>query len=440
MNFELFDYQQPHADHLVTTFLKKLVVKDGSDAGTGKTPVAATVLARVGAKPVIVCPKVVIPTWEKWLQAAGVEPLGIINYEKLVRGNSGFLTRKLVKNRWQFKWTTALTKDPNTMILWDEDHRLKGMETQNALMCRTAHQQKIPQYFAGATAFSSPIEMRAVAHALGLFAWAKHNKWCELNGCYFDRLEGWKWGGQREALEHIHSLLYPNFGSRIRIADLGDRFQKCTVTADAYACPGAKKVAKMYDDIMAQLHAIQDADGEGATGFYSALTALLRERQEIETLKTGIFHELATDALEAGYSVVIFVNFRATLEILEKSLAKWEPTLIHGNQKDREEQRLRFQENRTKLALVTMQAGGVGIDLDDQTGVHPRVALLSPSFNAVDLKQALGRTNRASSKSPAVQKLVYIANTVEEKVCNSVRKKLQNIELLNDGDLLAPLF
>ena len=51
------------------------------------------------------------------------------------------------------------------------------------------------------------------------------------------------------------------------------------------------------------------------------------------------------------------------------------------------------------------QAGGTGLSLHDVNGEHPRVSLISPSFSAIDLKQALGRIHRAGAKSPAVQKL-----------------------------------
>jgi hypothetical protein len=30
---------------------------------------------------------------------------------------------------------------------------------------------------------------------------------------------------------------------------------------------------------------------------------------------------------------------------------------------------------------------------------------------------------------------VFVANTVEEKVCDSVNQKLANLDLLNDGDM-----
>jgi len=62
--------------------------------------------------------------------------------------------------------------------------------------------------------------------------------------------------------------------------------------------------------------------------------------------------------------------------------------------------------------------------------------LISPSYSAVLMRQALGRVWRDSSKSKSVQKIIFAAKTIEVEVCKSVNQKLDNLDLLNDGDLL----
>jgi hypothetical protein len=59
-------------------------------------------------------------------------------------------------------------------------------------------------------------------------------------------------------------------------------------------------------------------------------------------------------------------------------------------------------------------------------------------YHAIALQQIFGRTKRALSKSTPIMKLVYAANTIEEKVAVSVQSKLKNIASLNDGDLNIP--
>ena len=81
------------------------------------------------------------------------------------------------------------------------------------------------------------------------------------------------------------------------------------------------------------------------------------------------------------------------------------------------------------------QAGGTGLSLHDETGEHPRISLISPSFSAIELRQVLGRVHRASGKSPSIQNIVFANGTVEMKVCHAVRAKLNNLDLVNDDDL-----
>ena len=86
-------------------------------------------------------------------------------------------------------------------------------------------------------------------------------------------------------------------------------------------------------------------------------------------------------------------------------------------------------------ADVQAQAGGAGISLHDLNGKYPRMALISPSYSAIILKQCLGRVHRDGSKTKALQRIVFVANTVEEEVCEKVKDKLHNLDLINDGVL-----
>ena len=170
----------------------------------------------------------------------------------------------------------------------------------------------------------------------------------------------------------------------------------------------------------------------------NALTAQLRARQQVEILKIPVLEELARDALDADNSVVIFVNFRDTLEALLRRLdGSHEISVIDGSQNEviRDREVKRFQKDESRVCLAMTQAGGTGLSLHDVNGEHPRVSLISPSFSAIDLKQALGRIHRAGAKSPAVQKIIFADNTVEMRVCRLVRRKLNNIDLINDDEM-----
>jgi hypothetical protein len=69
------------------------------------------------------------------------------------------------------------------------------------------------------------------------------------------------------------------------------------------------------------------------------------------------------------------------------------------------------------------------------------MAIISPHPSAVILKQCLGRVWRTGGKSKSIQRIVFCANTVEEDICEKLKTKLENLDLINDGDLSqSPIF
>jgi hypothetical protein len=146
---------------------------------------------------------------------------------------------------------------------------------------------------------------------------------------------------------------------------------------------------------------------------------------------------------DEGYNVAIFATYLSTLDQIREVLADptngVNPIDIRGGQtpEQRESERKRFQSNAEHYALVEIAAGSISLDLDDQIGEggRPRVALIFPTWSAQQFVQATGRINRAGSKSPAVQYMVYAAGVEAEQVVRrKLDEKLGNLEALNDGD------
>lgn len=51
------------------------------------------------------------------------------------------------------------------------------------------------------------------------------------------------------------------------------------------------------------------------------------------------------------------------------------------------------------------------------------------------MTQALGRIHRAGGMSKSLQRIIYAANTVEEKIADKLQKKLKDMNDINNGDL-----
>jgi hypothetical protein len=89
--------------------------------------------------------------------------------------------------------------------------------------------------------------------------------------------------------------------------------------------------------------------------------------------------------------------------------------------------------------IANLAAGNAGVSLHDLIGNHPRGSIISPSYSAINLLQALGRCHRAEGKTTVIQKILFAAGTIEEEACKRVQSKLQNLDALNDGDLTFSL-
>ena len=435
----LFEWQELHVDKIASSVLARRYAKDGSDTGTGKTIMACDVARRFrvwkgGCKAIPICPKPVVSVWDEWLEAFDFSPEAI-NYEKIRTGKHPYLKR--VKTRDKFQWDTDLLDPESTLLIFDEDHKCKGDKSLNSLMLVAAKRQGFHILLLGATSCNDPREMKALGFVLGMHHHKDFWTWAGTMGCRRGNFGGLTFNHHPKVLKKIHNYVYGGSiprGSRISIKELGDKFPANQVSATPYDVTSPKVIDKIYEEMRGELAELEERRGENED---NPLTIQLRARQKVELLKVPTFIELARDAQAEGNAVVIFVSFRQTLDALN---GEFSGLTIHGGQstEERQDAIIKFQHSRgeaPEILVCQIQSGGVGISLHDEYGDRPRVSLISPTFSAIDLKQALGRIHRATGKSPAIQKIVFAAKTVEEGVCRSVRRKLHDLSLVTDGDL-----
>lgn len=427
----LFGYQEPAADALFKALQTHHYALDASDTGTGKTVVACEVARRLGLRPFVICPKAVIPAWKRWMTAFNLDQPFAINFEKLRYGNTPFVT-KTGEGRgvvWRLP--------PRSLVIVDEAHRASGMESWNAYMVGYLRAYQIPTAILSATLAESPLKMRAPGYLLGLHKWKDYPNWLRENGCYRDNALRWRFTtgpAATEILTRIHTHIFPERGARISIADLGDAFPDCSNFAEAYDTGQADKINHAYLDFE-----MVDDLATGGKRQMTGLEAMLRGRQAAEKAKVPMLIEMTQDLVDENNSVVVAFNFRESFGTFCEAFpdCAW----IRGDQssRTREEQIRRFQMDEARVIAVMIQAGGVGISLHDTIGRYPRVALICPTWSAVELKQMLGRIHRAGAKSKAINRIIFAADTIEETACESAKRKLTNMQLLNDGDLSAGL-
>jgi superfamily II DNA or RNA helicase len=420
----LYPVQETHKALLMKALAKHNAALDASSTGTGKTLVGSQIAVELERPPFVVCMKSSIPMWKRELADRGIDPLGVINYELLRRGKTKF-------GSWSGRiWDWRLPKD--SLVVWDEVQNCQGLATQNSKMLLAA--KPYTNLMLSATAAEDPTEMRSLGFILGLHRVRDFWSWCKLNGCTPGMFGGLEFGGlgidTEEILAKLHYRIFPEHGSRLSVNDLRDHFQETQIITTPVEF--GKEIKAIYAEMEAELANLNDIinsdDDSGAEG----LVAMLRARQKAELCKVPVIIQMAEDLIREGRSVVIFVNFNATIEALEKRLVGFK--VISGRAKeDRQTVIDEFQADVVRGLIVNGQAGGVSVSLHDLHGNHPRTAIISPSFNAKQILQTLGRVHRAGGKTPSQQHILFAAGTIEEKVEAAVRAKMRHIEIFNEG-------
>lgn len=426
----LHSWQQKHANAQLTALRRSGLAIDASDTGIGKTYIAAWVAKQYGHAVFVVAPKAVHKKWREVLGEFGVEPIDVINIEKLKRR-----PKYLAPLPWGgYSWRIF----PGTLIIVDEIHNFGGPDTENAKILAALQpggNRVYPVYGLSATLANSPLRLRALGVLANLFRWHEFYRWALNHGAVED--EVWTPRGRKRivafypgtpvakaGVKKIHTALFESGrANRIRAGETPD-FPENFVSVDCIHYDATTEIKKAYKEMEHRLQANPKLE----------ITKLLDLRQHIEQLRLSDIAETVKELAE-DKQVVVFLNFRDSIDQLQKLLGGG-AVEIHGgtSMADREAAREAFQAGRNRVCLCTYGAGGVGLDLHDLIGV-PRVSLLNPTWSATLMVQALGRIWRAGSRSPAVQRITYAADTVEERVAARVRAGLTDLQNLQDGDL-----
>ena len=429
---KLYSYQIEHTNNLVRIINNNDVALDASDTGTGKTYCAVAVCKTLNLNPIIICPKSVISVWSKVCKEFKVSPYLIVNYEIFKTGRIHSELIDVIYEDNKIK-DYKIYPPKNSIFIFDEAHRCSNMHSENGKLLLAVKDSNSKLLILSATIADFPEKFKIFFYVLNFI---NKNEIINKNISkikYMKIVDEWI-NRDKRPMVRIHNMLFPDRGSRMRIDVLGDLFPLNQITATPYTLDKNKQEAiqKEYKNLSGLLDVIREKKEKDSGSIF---TKILRAHQTIEILKIPIFVELANDFLFNKYSVVIFVNFTQTLETLAKMFHT--NSVIYGQQT--QEERLKiiddFQENKTNIVICNIKAGGIGISLHDLYGNHPRVTLISPTWNSIDLVQALGRIHRAGSKSKALQRIIYTANTVEENIADKIKYKLKNINSINNGDL-----
>jgi superfamily II DNA or RNA helicase len=443
-------YQVEAAAKLAAILAAKQFALDGSDTGIGKTFTAiATALEFVPSEDPKALPPVAVicraraqTKWREALAMFNIKPVFLMSWEKARSPKNGFFMP--VKNNRGKVTTFSLRLEKPTVLIIDEIHAGGAIKSQNAELVIAA--RRCPNAMVlglSATPADSPLKMRALGfccglHELGESFW----NWCRRNGCGKSPFGGlyFRNKDRERVLGSLHATLFAGkdpWGIRLRKKALMDagQFPESETFVELWDIGSAPAWLKPYMD---EIDRDEDADMDRHNFDPHAGILAMRDRQRAELSKVPALLEEIQDRVDEGESVAVFVQFTRTIQVISSQLKVGHSILAGGrSRKEADEHVRKFQANENKIIVCQVDAGSESIDLHDTVGGHPRHVIIFPTYKSVTLIQVLGRVVRSGAKSPAVQRIVYAAGGIEEKIAKAVEKRLENLSMLSDGELNA---
>jgi len=140
------------------------------------------------------------------------------------------------------------------------------------------------------------------------------------------------------------------------------------------------------------------------------------------------------EALREGHKVLLFSQYTKALALIKHHLDQrdYEYSYLDGStrQKEREKAIHLFQSGQRDLFLLSLKAGGVGLNLIEADYVF----LMDPWWNPAAEAQAIDRTHRIGQDSPVMVYRFITMGTVEEKVLQLQQDKQDLVQRLLGGD------
>ena len=168
------------------------------------------------------------------------------------------------------------------------------------------------------------------------------------------------------------------------------------------------------------------------------LLSLESARNVTQSAKLELLLEMLEELLDEGRKILLFSQFTSMLSIIEDELNKRQmPYLkLTGATKDRQSLVDKFQAGESPIFLISLRAGGVGLNLTAaDTVIH-----YDPWWNPAVENQATDRAHRIGQDKPVFVYKLIVENSIEEKIQQIQQEKAELAEALlseevSDGKL-----
>lgn len=160
---------------------------------------------------------------------------------------------------------------------------------------------------------------------------------------------------------------------------------------------------------------------------------LINDQTDISSSKLQVFSEVVDDLLAGGHKALVFSQFTGHLALIRAYLDDHGISYkyLDGTTpaKERQQQVESFQAGEGDLFLISLKAGGLGLNLT----AADYVIHMDPWWNPAVEDQAADRAHRIGQKRPVTVYRLVTANTIEEKIVRLHQEKRDLADSLLEG-------
>lgn len=162
--------------------------------------------------------------------------------------------------------------------------------------------------------------------------------------------------------------------------------------------------------------------------------ALVDESYAEESGKFNALLEQIEEAVGEGHKVLVFSSFVKMLKVFRKYFDKEgiKYSYLDGSTRNRKEIVEEFQNSKIPVFLISLKAGGLGLNLT----AADYVFIVDPWWNPAAEMQAIDRTHRIGQKNSVFVYKAITKDSVEEKILELQKSKLdlvENVISANEG-------
>ena len=409
------------------------------DMGLGKTLQTLSFLYSVGGSALVVCPSSLVYNWiaeaEKFVPDLKAVAIDGPNREKTLaeHGDADILVTSYALLRRDEAWYRDREFD---VVILDEAQNIKNPEAQ---VSQAAHRLNGRFRFAltGTPIENSAQDLWSISRfALPGYLGSRQN--------FTDRfVKPLSASEQSDSVrDRLSRRLRPVILRRLKSEVAKDLPEKIEQVVFCDLKPTQREVyTKLLQESKTSL-----LEAEGGRKRMLALTALLRLRQtccdlrllglkdldESEaSVKAEVLAELLDEAIGGGHRVLVFSQFVEMLQLIVPQLVanKIDFCYLDGQTRNRGEVVNRFQTKEVPVFLISLKAGGVGLNLTGaDTVIH-----VDPWWNPAVEAQATDRAHRIGQDRVVTSYKLITRNTVEEKILSLQNRKRALTESVLDG-------